>query len=312
MVVFPPPCVPRVLNAYPNVPLSPSVLNLVTHDFNVGTLARFQNPSSLISIHDRPDLYSLSHFEMRQRLDAEGVDQEIIIIDSDTATNHAVWFVRSTFDSEMYTEGTWPPPKEYPGETPLWKLHMLTQHVPIEFDFEIGGGKSITEELSEPYDAHDPQIPPISHGPDYNTKEGALSNAWYSQITITAGPGEYEISDDPSARDLPQLFPAPPYVVRLTSEAAKGAGLLSEWDAWREPLPRPKENIKFSVHYDWDSPKWAWDGTVPGVEAKIERLRNSKGVPRVGCKTQAMRQNGLRLPFFGNGHALNHSVHATS
>lgn len=175
MVVFPPPCIPRVVDAYPNVPVSPSVLTSIIHDYNVGSFARFQNPTSVISIHDRPDFHSLSHLEIRQRLDAEGHYGDIAIIDSDTATNHAVWYALSTAASEHCTEGQLP--KEYPGEFTLWKVHIMTQHLPLEYDFLNGAGKHIWEDLPEPYDPHDPQIPPYSFGRDYSKKEDAMSNA---------------------------------------------------------------------------------------------------------------------------------------
>ena len=100
MVVFLPPFTPKVLDAHPNVPISPSVRTSIIHDYNVGCFARFQNPTSVISIHDRPDFYSLSHFEIRHRLDAEGRDSQIIIIDSDIAASHAVWFAFETAYSD--------------------------------------------------------------------------------------------------------------------------------------------------------------------------------------------------------------------
>lgn len=312
MVVLPPPCIPRVLNAYPNVPLLPSVFQSVVHDFNVGSFARFQRPTSVISIHDRRDLYALSHFEIRQRLDAEGhKDEEIVIIDRDTATNHAVWFVRSTADSAHMAEG-FPPPIEYPDETPLYKLHIMTQHLPLEFDFEIGGGKSILENLPEPYDPHDPQLPPYSTGNDYNKKEDAYHNAWYYFPTITAGPGEYEFSDDPRARHQPQFWPPdPPYVVRLTHQAAKTAGLLSEWQPWVNPLPGPLQNIRFDAHYDWDSPKWAWDGAIQSG-ASTNRSRSDEAVAWLGCRLRSNHQNsvGLRRPGTGSAIEMNQSLNA--
>lgn len=182
MVVFPDRCIPRVLNAYPNVPILPSVRTSIIHDFNVGSFARFQNPSSVISIHNRPDFYSLSHYEIRQRLDAENQNQigEIVIIDGDTAANHAVRFVLSTQGSAAYTdieESMGFPPKQYPGETPLWKVHIMTQHLPLDYDFFVGGGKAIWEDVEEPYDSHDLQIPPYSMGWDFSKKEDAMSNA---------------------------------------------------------------------------------------------------------------------------------------
>ena len=310
MVVFPPPCIPRVLNAYPTFPLLPSVRQSVVHDFNVGSFARFQRPTSVISIHDRTDLHFLSHFEIRQRLDAEGYqNDEIVLIDEDTATNHAVWFLRTTFDSADFADiqtGSGFPPKQYPGETPLYKLHIITQHLPLEFDFEIGGGKSILEDLPEPYDPHDPQDPPHSMGIDFNTKEAALSNAWYFLLGITALPGEYEFSDDPSVTHQPQFWPRdPPHVVRLTEEAATIVGLLSEWVAWPKPLPDPGESIKFDVHFDWDSPKWARDGTVRGNGTALGR---ADAKVACGLHSNALNGVGLRLPGESSGYSLNQSV----
>lgn len=317
MVAFPPHCVPRVLNAYPNVSINASVRSSILHDYNVGSFARFQNPTSVISIHDRADFHSLSHLEIRQRLDAEDQKSEIVIIDQDTAASHAVWFVLSTAESDDYTDlemGTPYPPREYPGEPTLWKVHILTQHLPLDYDFLQGGGKPIWEDVKEPYDPHDPQIPPVSMGIDFSKKEEAMTNAWYAQVGITASPGEYEISNDQDARQQPQWIPTPPYVVRLTEEAATGAGLLSEWDAWRKPLPAKDESIKFDVHYDWDSPKWAWDGTVRRYRAATQRARDANASSGMSCGVLAMhRQWADELPpLLVDGRRLNQSVHATS
>ena len=317
MVVFPPPCTPRVLYAYPNVPISPSVRTSIVHDYNVGSFARFQNPTSVISIHDRPDFHSLSQFQIRQRLDAEGQDSEIVIIDSDTAANHAIWFVLSTGESELYTDLAHDmglPPKEYPGEIPLWKVHILTQHLPLDYDFLEGGGKPIWEDLSEPYDPHDPQNPPYSMGVDFSKKEDAMSNAWYALVGIIASPGEYVFSDDPKARQQPQFFPPPPYVVRLTREAARDAGLLSEWEAWRDPLPSAGASIRFDVHYDWDSPKWAWEGIIRRNQTASGRLVKNDEIPRMRCRAQTMNTNAVdhRLPLMGNRRILNQSVLAAA
>ena len=316
MVVFPPPCTPRILDAYPNVPISPSVRTSVIHDYGVGSFARFQNPTSVISIHDRPDFHSLSHLEIRQRLDAEGHKSEIVIIDSDTAANHAVWFVLSTADSAAYTdiEKDWKyPAKEYPGEFTLWKLHILTQDLPFQYDFLIGGGKAFWEDIEQPYDPHDPQIPPFSSGRDLSKKEQAMNNDWYARVIITALSGEYEFSDDPKAREQPQFGVPPPHVVRLTREAARDAGLLTEWEAWRDPLPSPGASIRFRVWYDWDSPKWAWDGTTPRNETASGRSRKNNGKLRM-CRAPTWNPNGAvqRLPLMWNGRMLNQSVPATA
>lgn len=42
------------------------------HNSKIGSFARFQNPTEIPSIRDRPDFHDLSHFEIRPRLDGEG------------------------------------------------------------------------------------------------------------------------------------------------------------------------------------------------------------------------------------------------
>ena len=194
------------------------------------------------------------------------------------------------------------------------KLHILTQHLPLEYDMVEGGGKGIWEDLSEPYDHHDPQIPPYSMGVDFSKKDYAMSNAWYALVHITASSGEYEFSDDPKARQQPQFFPPPPYVVRLTRDAARGAGLLCKWEAWRDPLPGAGASIRFNVHYDWDGPKWAWDGLMRRNETASGRSMRNNGILRMGCRTQTTNPNGAdyRLPLMRNGRMLNLSVPATA
>lgn len=274
----------------------------------------------MISIHDRPDLHFLSHYDIRQRLDAEGQKSMIVIIDGDTAENHAVWFVLSTDESQGYTDAGFAT-IEYPGEVPLWKLHILTQHLPLELDYVDGGGKGIWEDLPDPYDSHDPQIPPEDMGMDFNKKIDAMSNNWYARVRITASPGEYEFRDDTETRQ--EGMNAPPYVVRLTPEAAKGAGLLSEWEpwedyarqGWRNSLPDPGATIQFDVLYDFDSPKWAgWEAmTLQNATASGQSILNT-GIQGAACRLQKMKSNGanLGLPLTRNGRMLNQSVVATA
>ncbi|KAI4098855.1 MAG: hypothetical protein LQ339_006259 [Xanthoria mediterranea] len=90
MVIFTPPCAPAVLNAYSTVPLLPEVRTSVLHDYNIGSFARFHQPESVISIHDRPDFHGLSHLEIRIRLDSEDKKEEFAIIDKNTAESHAL------------------------------------------------------------------------------------------------------------------------------------------------------------------------------------------------------------------------------
>ena len=142
-----------------------------------------------------------------------------------------------------------------------------------------------------------------------------MSSDLYALVRITASSGESEFSDDPNVRQQPQFgIPPPPCVVRLTQEAARDAGLLSEWEEWRDPLPGAGASIRFNVHYDWDSPKWAWDGVTPRNETASGRSRKNNGILRVGCRAHTINPSGAdyRLPLTRNGRMLNQSVPATA
>ena len=64
----------------------------------------------------------------------------------------------------------------------------------------------------------------------------------------------------------------PPWVVRLTQEAATEAGLLAKWWPWFGEEPGT-EDIKFQQDYDWDSPKWTWDGLGAGNGTRAARIK---------------------------------------
>ena len=148
-------------------------------------------------------------------------------------------------------------------------------------------------------------------GIDFSKKEEAMTNAWYAEVGIEAGPGEYEISDDPAARQQPQWIPTPPYVVRLTEEAARGAGLLTQWDVWRKPLPAKDESVRFDVYYDWDSPKWAWDGTARR-HRPVTQLVGGTNAASCGVLAMHRQWEGDLPPLLVGGLRLNQSLHMTS
>ena len=314
MVVFPPPCNPTVLDAYSTVPVVPAVRTSVIHDFNVGSFARFRNPLEVISIHDRPDFHSLSHYDIRQRLDAEDHKDGFVLIDEDTADNHAVWWITSTSESNLITEDTEPPPITYPEEAyTLWKLHLLTQDLPIQWVNWDVGNTDIVEDIPEayPYDPHAPQDPPFTLGLDFSNKED--SQGFYYGPDVLAAPGEYEASDDLEPRS--NFLPRPDWVLRLTTEAAREAGLLVRWAPWFGPRPSEEQDVRIHTDYDWDSPKWAWDGLVRGLDVQTARLRQSVGKLGISCKRLPVVDISAlvnRLPWVRNRPALAQNDVATS
>ena len=108
----------------------------------------------------------------------------------------------------MYTDTF--PTKEYKGEVPLLKEHILTQHLPLQPGIVNVGGKFITEDLPEPFNPHDPQIQPYSMGLVFSKRKDAMTHAGYSFANITVSLGEYEFSDDQKARGQPQSPPLGP------------------------------------------------------------------------------------------------------
>ncbi len=270
MVIFAPPCAPDVLNAYSTVPLLPELRTFVLHDYNIGSFARFHQPESVLSIHDRPDFHGLSHLEIRIRLDSENKKDEFAIIDETTAKSHALWYVTTTeICKDMYEsiiDLHLPAPITYPGEEfTLWHLHIVTQNLPYEFSELTGGDADIGEEVESfgaHYDPHNPQEPPSGFGIDWTKREEVNH---IPELLLIASPGEWEWSDDPRARREanPNHFsPDPPAAVKLTANAAKEAGLVAGWTPWYHGKPERGQRVEMRQQVDWYSPKWPWDGVT--------------------------------------------------
>ena len=217
----------------------------------------------------------------------------------------------SSYFTDFWEDDPHTAPILYPGEAfTLWKLHLLTQDLPLTFYrwdimsdmmWDIRG----IEDL-KPYDPHDPQISPYTFGLNFSKKEDSME--YGPKPWITAGPGEYELSNDPESRRKTDYNPS--CVVRLTREAARGAGLIPIWWPWFEPLPGRGESIRFMQAYDWDSPKWAWDGAIRGNGTQ----RKKSGDWKMECKRRKVDYvSGLmhRLPGATQGHVQLGSEHAT-
>ncbi|KAL8868878.1 MAG: hypothetical protein Q9174_004695, partial [Haloplaca sp. 1 TL-2023] len=277
MVVFPPACIPALVNTYSTVPVVSALRTQVLHEWAVGGFFQFRNPRDILSIDNRQDFHELSHYQMRQRLDAEGQTDGFVLIDGDTAEKDAIWWITSTEQSLNMTrdlpEGC-EPPVTYPDEdNVLWKIHIRIQDLPLllvdwyeppwpnrnDFLYMVTDG-------TNPYDPHDPQSWVWSSDVDYTSKK---DSAWRYLVTVTAGPTEYEVSEDEDLRRKVKTWgQLPNYVFRLTEEAAEEAGLVTYWH-WQNDKPPVGEPWKIQTYYDWDSPLWAWDEVAL---RRLERL----------------------------------------
>ena len=263
MVIFTPSCPPANLSAYASVPLETSLRAAVLQDFNDGSFARFYKDTSqatVLTIYDRPDFQQLTNLEIRQRLDEEGVKDAFALINEQTASSHAVWWVTETEESnywtQQYTEVVKVPPISYPDEPfVLWQVHLLTQDLPLSWvNWDIAN-TDITDEISNtfPYDPHDPQEPPFTL--DVNFTEKVAADMFLPDAYVEATFDEIIWTDDPEPRK--RFLPQPPSVVRLTEAAAQEAGLISRWAPWLRAEPKPGDQIKLQQGYDWYSPRWA-------------------------------------------------------
>ncbi|KAL8969535.1 MAG: hypothetical protein Q9183_001952 [Haloplaca sp. 2 TL-2023] len=284
MVVFPPACIPALVHAYSSVPLLPAVKTQVLHDWAAGGFYQFRNPRDVLTVNDRQDFHELSHYQMRQRLDAEGQTDGFVLIDGDTAENGGIWWITSSEESVNITRdlpGDFEPPITYPGEDyALWKLHIRTQDLPFLLPdvYETDYGAKIWWGVRDdnPYDPHDPQPRLLDTHADYCNKTEAYQLYW---VTVTARPGEWESVKDES-------YDPPLINVRLTEAAAKEAGLTTGWNWW-EVEPPVGESMEVEAYYDWNSPLWAWDEVTA---RRLERLGPRLGKllgrkkPGSGCK----------------------------
>ncbi|KAI4102754.1 MAG: hypothetical protein LQ339_004493 [Xanthoria mediterranea] len=307
-------CPPWVLHAYSTVALTPNLISLVQHDFNVGTFAQFGDPSEVVRINYRTDFHHMSHLAIRQHLDAENFTDPFILIDEHTAQSHAVWWVTTTEDSEDLT-ARWYPTVTHPGEDfTLWQSHILIQDLPYQFQLLSGGSifleDMIPGERYDPYDPHDPQEPPFTEGSDYATSDGArgvcrpaVINANYSEIMYTADPAITHRMGNPP----------PQGAVALTPEAAQLSGLVSpppgmpyvsQWSYWfYDDPPRPGQVIRLNAEYDWDSPRWPPPGVAgrflgpPGSLPLAGGIsRRPQGRPGQRCVRRNFGKPGLVLP----------------
>ena len=255
MVLFPT-YNPYILNAYSTVLLTRNITFAVQSAIWDSTCARFGTPKDAITIHDRPEFHNRSHYEIRTRLDTEGMLNDFIVVNDSTITDNAAWIIVATEKGERYTKHAielGDPPVTYPGEnSTIWQLYMQTIDIPIQWDGNDGGWGAISEwllELPKPYDSQRPQFPPFSSrwnwtDPVYNT----------CSVDIKANYSEVEFS---------KMYGLP--FVRLKWEVARESGLQQHW-TMAFLTPKANETVSLYVPYDWDSPKWS-NKKYPGPDA---------------------------------------------
>ena len=270
-------CVPNVLNTYAISALTDAMSRTVQHGFYDGTDARYGNPQVVTNIHNRSEFFGLSHYELRLRLDAEGMLDEFLVADERTPELDAVWFIETTETCKAWSDPSQfrpeTQPKRYPGEDfVLWHGHLKTADVPLSWaSWDVACG-SLPETLSNryfPYDSRNPQNHVLDMGIDWHDLAKAVH--WWGFVHATATSEEVEWSTDPNDRG--HMYPTPPVVVRLTTEAATEAGLTRQWGG-KQSISPPGEDVQVIANYDWQSPKWPQG--YPDDPSSIRRLSNER------------------------------------
>ena len=263
------------LQAYSTVPLTPETKSTVQESFYNGTWARFGDPQVTVTFHDRADFHARSHYDIRNILDSESMQDDFLVIDEKTPELDAVWLVHPTWFSR-YVEKYEQPGEiiHYPNEAfTLWHGHFHTADVPYYFWMWKGECWDIAEDLNnqgyDPYDPHDPQDPPSKIGWDWANPEVPADVFGPAKLTAISG-SEVEWSTDISLRG--RLDPS---FARLTAAAARESGLHQSWSE-QSRIVLPGGTVTLFAHYDAHNPKWSTGAasdnsltTVAGGRARI-------------------------------------------
>ena len=254
-------CCPDTINAYATSPLTEAMTKTVQHGIYDGSQARFDNEFYYVHINDRPEFYGLSHYELRTILDRENALEPFLVVDEQTPSNDAVWYVPDTEECRRNSDPARFPhdsqPIRHPGEDfVLWQGHMKIADIPITLmSWSVGCG-DLEELLSGhpeywPYDSHNPQDTILDLGINW-TDSKEQSTAWGS-VHARADWTEVEWSTKPE--DRKHILPAAPVVVRLKAGPAREVGLLSQWTPADRIAPVGSE-VDVLAYYDWNSPVW--------------------------------------------------------
>ncbi|CAO1598324.1 hypothetical protein XANCAGTX0491_002093 [Xanthoria calcicola] len=244
------------LEAYSTAPLTLEMNRTVQHGFYNGTYARFGDPQVTVTIHDRPEFHGKSHYDLRNLLDSEGMEDDFIVVDETTPDLDALWYVLPT---GYMIDGVKPGDVvHYPGEDPtLWHVHIQTADVPLKVFAWREGCHPVSQELAHydylnPYDPHDPQDRLIKSTIDWMNPEIAGS-VWGPADVVAISGTEVEWSTDKAL--CQQALPTATICARLTVEAATRSGLLQAWSYQGRIIP-PGGEVFLNAPYDTKSPIW--------------------------------------------------------
>ncbi|KAL8656840.1 MAG: hypothetical protein Q9226_002512 [Calogaya cf. arnoldii] len=283
----------RALLAYSTAPLTAEMNRTVQHSFYNGTYARYGDPQATVTIHDRLDFHGRSHYDMRNILDAEGMEDTFVVVDERTPVLDAVWYVMDTWYSKFREEEEVDLPGaiiKYPDEDfTLWHAHMHTEDVPLQAPSWADGCSKMAEMMHsylDPHDPHDPQDEVISLDIDWTDPEAAVIE--WGSVHLTAISGiEVEWSTDIHHRRI--IYLAAPVVARLNAEAAKESGLLQSW-FWQERILPPGEVVQLMADYDAKNPVW------PGFPDDQSTRTDPASTPRGRLNTKSRMRDRLVLP----------------
>lgn len=223
------------------------------------TWARYGNPDFQLDLHNRSDLYHTAHYDLRLKLDEEGMLDPFVVVDENTLDLNAVWFIESTeyckLNSDPKDFGP-NPPIVYPGEDfILWQAHMLACDVPTQAAFwDVSCGDLVEYVINTywPYDTHDPQDEILALGVDWS--DPSVAAIWGGFVPVEASWMEVQIGST-HLYDRESISPTPRVVVRLTDRAAEAAGLIPQWYP-EERIARVGEDVQLHAYYDWKSGVW--------------------------------------------------------
>ncbi|KAL8685688.1 MAG: hypothetical protein Q9218_007599 [Villophora microphyllina] len=198
----------------------------VQHAIYDGSRGRYSDDLFELKIHDRPEFYGASHYDLRITLDREGMLEPFIIVDEKTP------------DLRRDPSHRQDPPITYPSEDfVLWQAHMLALDLPINaVSWDVGCGDLVetVDGNYSPYDPYDPQTKIISLGVNWTDPETATT--FWGFASVTANGTEVEWSTSPE--DRRHILPVPPVVGPA------------------QRISPPDEEVSLVATYDWNSPIW--------------------------------------------------------
>lgn len=240
------------LKAYLTAKLKAEDLESIHQAFELGACSRF-SPLLQLYIEDILEYHDLSHSDIRRAETAAGRDSSFLIIDEETPSNGAVWYIDQFASEDQVDDG------EAESTEVLWKIHVKTEEVPLMWvNYDIAN-MSIEEDLDNcgvdspvTEDFEQPEI--YTSGLDMR-EEQRHQDTW-----ITAEPGEFEESTDEELRK--NFMPRPDKVARLKEGVAEANGLLNRWmipsPARPETLPDgstktfPEGSVVLQLRFDPD------------------------------------------------------------